>query len=159
IELDGDIWTRLAHALAEEDTGLVGPYGLVTDDLQEFYESAGPRVDAIEGYLMAFRRTLLTEIGWVEGKFPFYRLLEIYMSFLFKVAGSRVVALPARAELLEKPPHHEWYSLTEEERATKSKKNYDIFKRRWHHGQSLLAANFVPEQRWFGHDHARHVGG
>ena len=159
IELDGDIWTPLAHTLTEEHTGLVGPYGLVTDDLQEFYENAGPDVDAIEGYLMAFRRALLAEIGWCEEKFRFYRLLDIYMSFLFKVAGYRVVALPALADLLEKHPHREWYSLTEEERATKSKKNYDIFKRRWHHGQSLLAANFAPEHRWFGHDHAGHVGG
>jgi cysteinyl-tRNA synthetase len=159
IELRGAIWTPLADALADERTGLVGPYGLVTDDLQEFYESAGPQVDAIEGYLMAFRRALLTETGWCEEKFRFYRLLDIFMSFLFKVAGYHVVALPVVAELLEKHPHREWYSLTEEERATRSKKNYDIFKRRWHHGQSLLMANFVPEHCWFGHDHAGHVGG
>ncbi len=155
IELRGDIWTPLADALADEHTGVVGPYGLVTDDLQEFYESTGPEVDAIEGYLMAFRRVLLTEAGWCEEKFRFYRLLDIYMSFLFKTAGYRVVALPAVADLLEKHPHREWYSLTE----TRSKKNYDLFKRRWHHGQSLLTANFVPEHCWFGHDHPYHVGG
>jgi len=116
-------------------------------------------VDAVEGYLMAFRRVLLREVGWAEEKFRFYRLLDIYMSFMFKTSGYRVVALPSVAEQLEKHPHREWYSLTEEERATKSKKNYDIFKRRWHHGQSLLTANFVPGNRWFGHDHPHHLGG
>jgi cysteinyl-tRNA synthetase len=159
IELCGDIWTPLASALDDESIGVAGPYGLVTDDIQEFHESDGPDVDAVEGYLMAFRRVLLREVGWAEEKFRFYRLLDIYMSFMFKTSGYRVVALPPAAEQLEKHPHREWYSLTEEERATKSKKNYDIFKRRWHHGQSLLTANFIPGNRWFGHDHPHHLGG
>jgi cysteinyl-tRNA synthetase len=159
IELRGDIWAPLAQTLADETIGVSGPYGLVTDDLQEFHESAGPDVDAVEGYLMAFRRALLSEIGPFEEKFRFYRLLDVYESFMFKASGYRVVAVPQLAALLGQHPHREWYSLTEEERATKSKKNYDIFKRRWHHGQSLLAANFVPGCRWPGHNHARHVGG
>jgi len=159
IELCDDIWTPLARALADEQVGLVGPYGLVTDDLKEFRESAGPDVDAIEGYLMAFRRASLPEIGRFEEKFRFYRLLDIYASMMVKTAGYRVLALPELAELVEKHPHLEWYSLTEEERATKSKKNFDTFKRRWHHGQSLLVANFVSEDRWFGHAHAYHLGG
>lgn len=159
IELCDDIWTPLARALADEQVGLVGPYGLVTDDLKEFRASDRPDVDAVEGYLMAFRRALLPEIGRFEEKFRFYRLLDIYASMMVKTAGYRVLALPELVNRLEKHPHLEWYSLTEEERATKSKKNFDIFKRRWHHGQSLLVANFVPEARWFGHDHARHLGG
>jgi cysteinyl-tRNA synthetase len=159
IELCDDIWTPLARALADEQVGMVGPYGLVTDDLKEFRESDGPDVDAVEGYLMAFRRALLTEIGWFEEKFRFYRLLDIYESMMVKTAGYRVLALPGVAALLEKHPHLEWYSLSEDERATKSKRNFDIYKRRWHHGQSLLTANVVPEDRWFGHEHARHVGG
>jgi cysteinyl-tRNA synthetase len=159
IELCDDIWTPLARALADDQVGLVGPYGLVTDDLKEFRESDGPEVDAIEGYLMAFRRALLPEIGWFEEKFRFYRLLDIYESMMVKTAGYRVRALLELAARLEKHPHLEWYSLTEEERATKSKRNFDIYKRRWHHGQSLLVANFVPEDRWFGHDHPHHLGG
>jgi cysteinyl-tRNA synthetase len=159
IELRGDIWAPLAQTLADETIGVAGPYGLVTDDLQEFQESAEPDVDAIEGYLMAFRRALLSEIGQFEEKFRFYRLLDVYESFMFKASGYRVVAMPELAALLEQHPHREWYSLTEEERATKSKKNYDIFKRRWHHGQSLLVANFAPGSRWIGHNHTRHVGG
>jgi GT2 family glycosyltransferase len=158
IELQGDIWQPLAAALANEQIGLVGPYGLITDDLKEFAESNGPDVDAIEGYLMAFRRALLTEIGPFEEKFRFYRLLDIYESFMVKTSGYRVVVLPELAARIEKHPHREWYSLSEEERATKSKKNFDIYKRRWHHGQSLTVKGGVPGERWFGHNHPRHLG-
>ncbi len=158
IELQGDIWQPLAAALANEQIGLVGPYGLITDDLKEFAESNGPDVDAIEGYLMAFRRALLTEIGPFEEKFRFYRLLDIYESFMVKTSGYRVVVLPELAARIEKHPHREWYSLSEDERTTKSKKNFDIYKRRWHHGQSLTVKGGVPGERWFGHNHPRHLG-
>jgi cysteinyl-tRNA synthetase len=158
IELGGDIWAPLRRALEDEQAGLVGPYGLVTDDLNEFRESDGPDVDAVEGYLMAFRRALLPEVGRFEEKFRFYRLLDVYESFMFKTSGYRVVALPALAELLIRHPHREWHSLTAEERAAKSKKNFDIWKRRWHHGQSLMVANYAPDARWHGHDHPNHRG-
>src|SRR5262249_42111410 len=36
IELRGDIWAPLARALVDETIGVAGPYGLVTEDLQEF---------------------------------------------------------------------------------------------------------------------------
>ena len=158
IELRGDIWSPIARALKDQQVGLVGPYGLATDDLKEFYEHAGPDVDAIEGYLMVFRRALLREIGPFEEKFRFYRLLDVYESFMVKTAGYRVVALPDLAERIEKHPHREWYSLSEDERATKSKKNFDIYKRRWHHGQSLTIGLGAPGERWFGHDHGQHLG-
>jgi len=159
IEVTGDIWEQLSQPLSDTHIGVVGPYGLVTDDLREFQEAAGPDVDAIEGYLMAFRRELLSEVSWIDEKFRFYRLMDIYCSFFFKAAGYRVVAIPQLAECLEKHPHREWYSLSEDEQATKSKKNYDIFRDRWHHGESLLVANYNPKNLWFGHDHPYHVNG
>ncbi|HEX2910028.1 MAG TPA: cysteine--tRNA ligase [Chloroflexia bacterium] len=163
IELKGDIWTPLETSLSDSNVGLVGPYGLLTTDLKEFYEPKlqklePVRVDAIEGYLMAFRREQLSEVFPIDEKFRFYRMMDVYFSFFFKTAGFEVLALPAVANLLEKYPHREWYSLTEEEQQTKSKKNYDIFRERWHHGQSLLATNFNPQERW-GHDDKRHVAG
>ena len=159
IEVKGDIWELLAKTLSYRNVGVVGPYGLVTDDLRDFNESSGPDVDAIEGYLMAFRRELLPEVGAIDEKFRFYRLMDIYFSFFFKTAGYRALALPRLAERLEKHPHKEWYSLSEDEQVTKSKKNYDIFRDRWHHGESLLTKNFKPENLWFGHDHPQHVEG
>lgn len=158
IAIAGDIWGPIAAALADPEVGLVGPYGLVTDDLREFREAPGPDVDAIEGYLMAFPRRLLDEIGWADEKFRFYRLLDIHQSFFFKTAGYRVLTLPEVADRIVKHPHREWYSLTPEEQATKSKKNYDLFRARWHHGESLLATNYDPASRWQGHTHGSHLG-
>ncbi|HZU02093.1 MAG TPA: cysteine--tRNA ligase [Ktedonobacteraceae bacterium] len=159
IEVKGDIWQPLKDVLADSSAGVVGPYGLVTDDLRDFREAPGPDVDAIEGYLMAFRRELLSEVGWIDEKFRFYRLMDIYLSFFFKTSGYRVITTPVVAARLEKHPHREWYSLSEEEQATKSKKNYDIFRDRWHHGQSLLVANYNPQHHWRGHDHPHHLEG
>ena len=163
IEVKGDIWEPLETALADPAVGVVGPYGLVTDDLREFREAPeterGVDADAIEGYLMAFRRELLQEVGWIDEKFRFYRLMDIYYSFFFKTSGYLVRTTPRVAERIEKHPHREWYSLSEEERFTKSKKNYDIFRARWHHGESLLVANFNPRNLWRGHDHPYHLEG
>ena len=158
IEINGDIWTPIERLLAEPTIGLVGPYGLVTTDLKEFAESAGPDVDvdvdAIEGYLMAFRREELREVGPADEKFRFYRLMDIDYSFEFKKAGYRAVASAEVADRLIKHQHREWYALSPDEQATKSKKNFDIFRRRRHHCQSLLVANYTPGQAapW-GHDH------
>ena len=157
IELAGDIWPRIERALADPAVGAVGPYGLVTDDLRDFREAPGPDVDAIEGYLLAFPRALPREVGLLDERFRFYRLLDIHFCFFIKAAGYRVLALPEVAELLRKHPHREWFSLSEEERATRSKKNYDLFRDRWHHGESLLAANYRRAAHWPGHDHPRHV--
>lgn len=159
IEVNGDIWDPLAAALADRNIGLVGPYGLVTEDLREFQEASGLDADAIEGYLMAFRRELLPEVGWIDEKFRFYRLMDIYFSFFFKTSGYRVLQSHLVTERIIKHEHREWYSLSEEERATKSKKNYDIFRDRWHHGESLLVANYNPANLWRGHDHPYHLEG
>ncbi|MEO8971425.1 MAG: glycosyltransferase, partial [Ktedonobacteraceae bacterium] len=159
IEVTGDIWTPLMETLQNESVGVAGPFGLVTTDLREFQEATGTDADAIEGYLMAFRRALLPEVGWIDEKFRFYRLMDIYFSFFFKTAGYRAVTTPVVAERIEKHPHREWYSLSEDERTAKSKKNYDIFRDRWHHGESLLVADFNPQQLWRGHDHACHLEG
>jgi len=154
IEVNGDIWAPIERLLAEPTIGLVGPYGLVTTDLKEFAESAGPDVDAIEGYLMAFRRATLAEVGPTDEKYRFYRLMDIDYSLEFKKAGYRVVASDEIANRIVKHPHREWYALTEEEQTAKSKKNFDIFRHRRHHAQSLLVANYVAGQAapW-GHDH------
>ena len=159
IELTGNIWEPLDMTLADRNIGIVGPYGLVTDDMREFYEAAGPNVDAIESYLMAFRRELLPEVGWIDEHFRFYRLMDIHYSFFFKTSGYRVLTTPVVAGRIVRHPHLEWFSLSEDERATRSKKNYDVFRERWHHGESLLVANYKPEKLWRGHDHPHHVEG
>ncbi|MGZ3667926.1 MAG: glycosyltransferase, partial [Ktedonobacterales bacterium] len=154
IEVNGDIWTPIQTALSDPTIGLVGPFGLVTQDLKEYEESAGPDVDAVEGYLMAFRRATLLEVGPADEKFRFYRLMDVDYSLEFKKAGYRVILDDAITQHIIKHPHREWYSLAPEEQVTKSKHNFDIYWRRRHHSQSLLVANYQPDQGapW-GHDH------
>lgn len=158
IELAGDVWTPMRQALEAPNIGIVGPYGLITEDLQEFEQSNGPDVDAIEGYMMAFRREMLRQVGPIDNeKFRFYRLADVYYSFFFKAAALRAVVLPEARERVIQHPHREWYSLLPEEQATKSKKNYDLFRDRWHHGESLLVANERSTERWMSHDDPRHL--
>ncbi|HVA92357.1 MAG TPA: cysteine--tRNA ligase [Chloroflexota bacterium] len=159
MEVTGDIWNPLATALADPGVGLVGPYALVTENLKDFQEKADGDADAMEGYLIACRRSVLLETGLFDERFRFYRLADIHLSFFCKAAGYRVGAVPEAAARLIKHPHREWFALTEEEQATRSKRNFDLFYRRWHHGQSLLAMNYNPDHHWFGHDHGHHVGG
>jgi cysteinyl-tRNA synthetase len=156
IELNGDIWTELEQKLSDPKAGVAGPYGLITGDLRDFAESNLPEVDAIEGYLLAFRREIWHEVAPLDEKFRFYRLLD---SFFIKAAGYQAVTTPQVAQRLLKHPHHEWYSLNEEEQRTKSKKNWDMFRDRWHHGESLLVANYVATDVWLGHDHSKHLYG
>ncbi len=154
MEVNGDIWSIIDEQTQSVRVGLLGPYGLVTSDLKEFQESIGPDVDAVEGYCMVFPRSLLAETGMLDEKFRFYRLMDIDYSFEVKKAGYRVLASPDMAARMMKHEHREWYQLTEEERTAKSKQNFDIFRRKRHHCQSLLVMNYHDGQSapW-GHDH------
>ncbi|HEX9070197.1 MAG TPA: cysteine--tRNA ligase [Ktedonobacterales bacterium] len=154
IELTGPIWDAIIPALEDATVGVAGPFGLVTDDLKDYREDAGPDVDAIEQYLMVCRRETLREVGLPDERFRFYRLMDLDWSLEFKRSGYRAVVLPELRECLIKHPHREWESLSDDERATKSKKNFDLYYRRRHHAGSLLVAAYDPEQGapW-GHDH------
>src|SRR5258708_37123475 len=83
--------------------------------------------------------------------------MDIHFSFFFKTSGYRVLTTPQVAERIERHPHREWLSLSEEERATKSKKNYDIVRGRWHHGESLLEATYNLENLSRAHEHPFHL--
>ena len=162
IELSGDIWTPLGRRCRPIlGVGVVGPYGLVPPILKEFRETRRARTSMpIEGYLLAFRaRAAVVRSGRLEERFRFYRLLDIYMSFFVQDRRLSRGAYAGGGGALGKHPHREWFSLTDEERATKSKQNYDLFRRRWHHGESLLTANYVAATSWRGHDHPHHVDG
>ncbi|HEU4831441.1 MAG TPA: glycosyltransferase, partial [Actinomycetota bacterium] len=73
IEPTGDVFAPLEAALEDPSVGVCGPFGISTEDLREFHESDGPEVDAIEGYLMAFRRDVIRDVGLFDEKFRWYR--------------------------------------------------------------------------------------
>jgi hypothetical protein len=138
VEPLGDIVTPLTAALDDDRVGIVGPFGISTDDLREFHESEGPDVDAIEGYCMALRRDLLAEIGPFDEKFRWYRTADIELSFRAKDAGYRcvVVDVPVR-----KHEHRMWHATSPEERDRLSKRNFYRFLERFRGRTDLLVAN------------------
>jgi len=128
VEAKGNVYTPLKEALSDPGVGVVGPFGIITNDLREFHESDGPEVDAIEGYLMAFRREILEEAGMFDEKFKFYRSADIEYSFRIKDRGYRALVAPLP---VVKHEHRMWHSTPEAERARLSKRNFYRFLERW----------------------------
>ncbi|HJX07502.1 MAG TPA: glycosyltransferase [Actinomycetota bacterium] len=133
IEPTGDVFSPVETALKDPAAGVVGPFGIVTHDLREFEEAAdeGP-CDAVEGYLMAFRREVFTDVGGFDEKFRWYRTADIDWSFRVREAGlgCSVVPLP-----VVKHEHRAWAAATESQRTSWSKRNFyrflDRYRDRW----------------------------
>lgn len=124
VEATGDVLGPLEGALADPSVGVAGPFGIVTPDLRHFHESPGPEVDAVEGYLMAFRREVFARVGLFDEKFRFYRSADIELSFRVKEAGLRAVVVDVP---VEKHEHRMWNGTPEGERDRLSKRNFYRF--------------------------------
>jgi GT2 family glycosyltransferase len=135
IEPTGDVFARLETALDDPSVGVCGPFGISTEDLREFHESDGPEVDAIEGYLMAFRRDVIRDVGLFDEKFRWYRTADIECSFRIKDAGLR--ALRVHVPVV-KHEHRMYHATPEAERERLSKRNYYRFLERFRDRYDLL---------------------
>ena len=142
IEVTGDVLGPLIGALEDRSVGVTGPFGIVSPDLHEFQPSDGPDVDAVEGYLMAFRRELLIEGLRFDEKFRFYRTADIELSFQVKARGLRATVTPVPVRRHE---HRTWAATPEEERARLSKRNFYRFLDRWRGRTDLLVRPAGPE--------------
>jgi len=152
VEPTADALTPLCQALRDPELGVCGPYGLITEDLREFDEAPAPGpCDAIEGYLMAFRRELVSKVGGFDEKYRWYRTADIEWSFRVKDAGYRcdVVSAP-----VEKHEHRAWAAATEDQRASWSKRNFyrflDRYRDRW---DLVLAGRPAPHDHDHQHEH------
>ena len=134
VEPAGDILSPLARAFEDDSVGVAGPWGIVSEDMREFSESAGPEVDAIEGYFLATRRELLAK-GLLHERFRWYRHADIDLSFQLRALGTRAVIVPIPAV---KHTHRGWTSVDEDERAERSKRNWNVFFDRWKHDPGIL---------------------
>ena len=138
VEVSGDIFGPLLTALADPTVGVAGRWGVRSLDLRDFAASDEIEVDAVEGYLFAFRRADLRWLGGLDEHFRFYRNLDIYTSFQFKHRGLRVVRIPDLPAVMHE--HRGWQELSPEERDRRSQRNFRRFLDRWHHDQRLLVA-------------------
>jgi len=141
IEPVGDVFEPIEEAMADPAVGVVGPFGVVTSNLQDFEASDGPEVDAIEGYLMAMRREVLLDVGLFDEKFKWYRTADIEYSFRLKAAGLKamVVTVP-----VIRHEHRMWFNTPPEERAKWSKRNYYRFLDRFRGRFDLLVGGEAP---------------
>ena len=141
IEPVGDVVGPIEETLADPAIGIVGPFGIVTSNLQDFEASDGPEVDAIEGYLMAMRREVLLEVGLFDEKFKWYRTADIEYSFRVKEAGLKAVVVPVPVTRHE---HRMWFNTPPNERAKWSKRNYYRFLDRFRGRFDLLIGGEPP---------------
>jgi cysteinyl-tRNA synthetase len=139
VELRGDTFTPLGALLEDTRTGVAGRWGATTMDLRDFEEAkSSGEVDAVEGYLMAFRRETVRETGLLDEKYRFYRHLDLDFSLCVRSLGYRAVIdidLP-----VAKDAHVEWSQTAPEDRERLSKRNFYRFLRKWGQRNDLLVA-------------------
>ena len=92
VEPTGDVVTPLVRALDDPTVAVVGGWGIVSADLRKFEDAPAGDVDAIEGYLMAFRRDDFAERGPLDERFRFYRNLDIWWSLVLRDEGEERAA-------------------------------------------------------------------
>ena len=139
VEPEGDVFGPLERALEDPTVGVCGPFGISTNDLREFHDSDGigpdREVDAIEGYLMAFRRAVIRDVGLFDEKFRWYRTADIECSFRVRDSGYRAVLVDVP---VRKHEHRMYRSTPPEERDRLSKRNYYRFLERFRDRFDLL---------------------
>jgi cysteinyl-tRNA synthetase len=145
LEPTGDFVTPLVRALDDEALAVVGGWGITSSDLRTFEDAPAGEVDAIEGYVQAFRRADAAAYGPLDERFRFYRNLDIWWSLVLR-DGAEDSEVPRRAVRidglpLERHEHRGWTSLPDEERDRQSKRNFYRIIDRFGSRRDLLVAN------------------
>jgi hypothetical protein len=127
IEPTGDVLTPLVRALDDPSVAVTGGWGITSGDLRKFEDAPAGDVDAIEGYLQAFRRADYAARGPLDERFRFYRNLDIWWSLVLRDDGDGNP--PRRAVGLDGLPavrhaHRGYTSLPDDERDRQSKRNF-----------------------------------
>ena len=127
VEPTGDVVAPLVRALDDPAVAVAGGWGIVSDDLRSFEEAEAGEVDAVEGYLQAFRRADYVDRGPLDERFRFYRNLDIWWSLVLRDQGEgdeprRAVAVADLPAIRHE--HRGWSSLPDEERTRQSKRNF-----------------------------------
>lgn len=142
VEAAGDVFGPVEVALSDPEIGVCGPFGIVTEDLREFRRVSGSGAcDAVEGYLMAFRRDTLVRVGGFDERFTWYRTADVEWSFRIRDAGMRAVVVPVPVRSHE---HRMWESLTPEDRDERSRRNFSRFLDSWRDRWDLTVQGHPP---------------
>jgi hypothetical protein len=127
----GDVVTPLVEALRDPSVAVAGPFGLVSSDLRRFEEvvpsTEAVDVAAVQGYLIAFRRSDIVARGPIDEAFRFYRNLDVWLSLVLRDEGEgalprRAVAVPGLP--LERSEPAAWRRTPAAERDRLSRRNF-----------------------------------
>lgn len=133
IELTGDAVAPLGALLDDPAVGLVGRWGVVTDDGFAFEEPPDPvrpaDVHGVEAYLMAARRSTFRDAGLFDAKFKWYRNADLDHSFRVRAAGLRTIVDPSLPVVRHE--HRAWATTPDEERERLSRRNFFRFRDHW----------------------------
>jgi glycosyltransferase involved in cell wall biosynthesis len=139
VEVRGEVLASITSWVAKREVGIVGPWGVRTNDLHRFHALRKPGLaDAMQDYMFAFKRSLLPKVGLMRECFRFYRNLDLDFSFQVKDKGYLVVADPSLPVV--KHAHKGWLALEEDEREAMSRKNFNRFLDRWRGRFDLLSS-------------------
>ena len=139
VEVTGDIFTPLSNTLANEHVGITGYRGMTTDDLRHFEESTSTGVDAITATCLAFRRSLLKQVGLFDEQYRLPYYMDIDFNLTVRDTGLEVVVTPD-LPLLQHSLSAE-ATLSDTERAEQqrlNKRNFYRFLEKWGSRDDLL---------------------
>jgi len=142
--LEGDALSPLLDAM-DADPSVVGAgwrgVNVDVDDAWRSFLDAGPgEVDALLGYLAAFRRDALVAAGGAHPKARFYRNADMELSLALREAGGRLVAPVAAAVLPVRQDRHRGYHDSDPAlRDKESRKTYDRLLQRFRSHPDILA--------------------
>jgi len=142
VELIGDVAGPLVDALSDPSVAAAGAYGVRGEGrIGHFHAHTGPEVDALEGYVLAFRRHGALEAGGFDRKFRFYRLADFELCFKLRdqVGGRGGRAVVVAGLPVERHQHRLWEELSEEVRERRSRRNYHRFLELWGKREDLIS--------------------
>jgi cysteinyl-tRNA synthetase len=107
--------------------------------MRHYYEASEVQttveVDALQNYLMVFRRADLGRIGPLDEHFRFYRILDLDLSYAIRDQIGRLLSVGDLPVVRHR--HALWESLSEGDREERSRKNFGRFLKRWDHRHDL----------------------